>query len=132
MDVLSPSDVAPVWAPRDAPESTGQALPLEEGAILVVSRAKPKHYDEMVQFLRAYRSDVRVLYLSSRVVSEARRLLVSYRVRLDEARLGPFYGGSTPSTGYLGKVGLFKIVCFLTHPLQSNLLLGSEVTSFTS
>lgn len=48
------------------------------------------------------REDVRVLYLSSRVVSEARRLLVSYRVRLDEAHLGPYYGGSTPSTGFLG------------------------------
>uniref|UniRef100_A0A061R7H7 Cmp-n-acetylneuraminate-beta-galactosamide-alpha--sialyltransferase 1 n=2 Tax=Tetraselmis sp. GSL018 TaxID=582737 RepID=A0A061R7H7_9CHLO len=99
---------------KDAPESTGQALPLEEGAILVVSRAKPKHYDEMVQFLRAYRSDVRVLYLSSRVVSEARRLLVSYRVRLDEARLGPFYGGSTPSTGYLGVFMLLQLCSQVT------------------
>eukprot|EP00873_Tetraselmis_striata_P026167 jgi/Tetstr1/446431/TSEL_033973.t1 len=94
---------------KDAPESSGQALPLEENVVLVVSRAKPRHFDDMVQYLRVIREDVRVLYLSSRVVSEARRLLVSYRVRLDEAHLGPYYGGSTPSTGFLGVFMLLQL-----------------------
>ena len=33
------------------------------------------------------RSDVRMLYLSSRVVSSARRAMVAYRVKLDEVRV---------------------------------------------
>lgn len=42
-----------------------------------------------------------VLYLSSRVVSAAHRLLVGYRERLNAQGIGPFEGGDTPSSGFL-------------------------------
>ncbi|XRB01507.1 sialyltransferase [Pycnococcus provasolii] len=81
---------------------TGQGLPLEEDLTLVVTRAKPKRFDEMVQYMRLARPDVNVLYLSSRVVTQARRLLVSYRTRLASKGFGPYFGGSTPSSGFVG------------------------------
>jgi hypothetical protein len=48
---------------------------------------------------RRYRQDVAILYLSSRVVAAARKLLVAYRVRLCQQGFGPYGGGSTPSSG---------------------------------
>ena len=86
---------------------TGQGLPLEEDLTLVVTRAKPKRFDEMAQYLRLARPDVNVLYLSSRVVTQARRLIVAWRTRLAERGFGPYYGGSTPSSGF---VGLFMLM----------------------
>jgi len=34
-------------------------------------------------------------------ISAARRMMVGYRIRLDDAGRGPFHGGSTPSSGYV-------------------------------
>jgi len=43
----------------------------------------------------------RVLYLSSRVVGAAHRLLARYRERLTAQGFGPYEGGDTPSSGFL-------------------------------
>eukprot|EP00899_Mesostigma_viride_P023403 jgi/Mesvir1/4247/Mv22215-RA.1 len=78
----------------------GEGLPLEPDVTLVVTRAKARAYDNLAQYLKMARSDVRVLYLSSRVISAARRLMVAYRLRLDAVSRGIYFGGSTPSSGY--------------------------------
>ena len=80
----------------------GGGLPLEDDVTLIVTRARPKAYDQMAQYLKTARSDVTALYLSSRVVGKARQLLLEYRQRLEERGFGPFYGGSTPSSGFVG------------------------------
>lgn len=80
----------------------GGGLPLEEDVTLVVTRARPKAYDAMAQYLKMARSDVTALYLSSRVVGRARQLLLDYRRKLEDRGFGPFYGGSTPSSGFVG------------------------------
>ncbi len=90
-----------LYGEKNAPGSKGIGLPLEDNVTLISSRSHPKNFDRMVEYLGMTRSDVTVLYLSSRVVSSARRTLVGYRVRLDEAKFGPYYGGSTPSSGFL-------------------------------
>ena len=79
-----------------------QGLPLEPGVTLLVSRARPKSYDTIAQTLKKARPDVRLLYLSSRVVSAARQLLVAYRLRLEEAGYENIPGGNTPSSGFVG------------------------------
>ena len=55
------------------------------------------------------RPDVKVIQLSSRIVSAARRLLVSYRVKLCQRGYGPYTGGSTPSSGFVAVYWLHKI-----------------------
>jgi hypothetical protein len=42
---------------------------LEEDVTLIVTRAKPRAYDNMARYLKQARADVRLLYLSSHVVS---------------------------------------------------------------
>jgi len=42
-----------------------------------------------------------VLYMSSRVIGAAHRLLVSYRERMSASGIGPFEGGDTPSSGFI-------------------------------
>eukprot|EP00241_Pyramimonas_parkeae_P015510 CAMPEP_0114283928 /NCGR_PEP_ID=MMETSP0059-20121206/4374_1 /TAXON_ID=36894 /ORGANISM="Pyramimonas parkeae, Strain CCMP726" /LENGTH=573 /DNA_ID=CAMNT_0001404711 /DNA_START=46 /DNA_END=1767 /DNA_ORIENTATION=- len=86
---------------------------LEEG-LLSVTRAKPRAYDNMARYLTMARSDVRMLYLSSRVVSSARRVMVGYRVQLDEVGRGPYHGGSTPSSGYLAAFLMMQLCDKLT------------------
>ena len=86
---------------KSAPGSRGIGLPLEDNVTLVVTRAKPRAFSDMAELMKVTRPDVKSLYLSSRVVSQARRVLVGYRVRLDREGFGPYYGGSTPSSGYI-------------------------------
>lgn len=76
-------------------------LPMERGLTIVVTRSTGRGFDKMHRTIFKYRPDVAILYLSSRVVSAARRLLVSYRVRLCKEGYGPYPGGSTPSSGYV-------------------------------
>mmetsp|Transcript_37441 Transcript_37441/g.105716 ORF Transcript_37441/g.105716 Transcript_37441/m.105716 type:complete len:442 (+) Transcript_37441:254-1579(+) len=76
-------------------------LPLEQTVTVIVTRARPRQYDTFVQTLKKVRSDVSVLYLSSRVVGAAHRLLAGYRGRLEAAGFGPFDGGDTPSSGFI-------------------------------
>jgi len=76
-------------------------LPLEQSVTVIVTRARPHLYDSFVQTLKKARSDVSVLYLSSRVVGAAHRLLTGYRGRLNSSGVGPFEGGDTPSSGFL-------------------------------
>ena len=77
------------------------ALPLEQNVTILVSRTKGHTFDKMVDTMKKRRPDVRVLQLSSRVVSAARRLLVGYRVKLCQNGFGPYSGGSTPSSGFV-------------------------------
>jgi len=100
-----------LYGEKDAPGSKGVGLPLEDNVTLVSSRSKPTAFDAMVQYQKVTRPDVQALYLSSRLVSQARRLLVGYRVRLDRDGLGPYYGGSTPSSGF---VSLFLMLQLCT------------------
>ena len=114
---------------KDTPGSNGVSLPLEDSVTLISTRSKPSAFDALVQMHKTKRPDVRPVYLSSRVVSQvssictnrnpkegggerggkrtnrvtwqARRLLVGYRIRLDDSKFGPYYGGSTPSSGFL-------------------------------
>ena len=83
-------------------------LPLENQVTLVVTRAKPKAYDDMVQYLKKQRGDVHVLYLSSRVISAARRAIEEYRGRLERAGYRRILGGNTPSSGFAGAFLLLK------------------------
>eukprot|EP00873_Tetraselmis_striata_P017416 jgi/Tetstr1/437680/TSEL_000238.t1 len=76
-------------------------LPLEQSVTVIVTRARPHAYDTFVQTLKKVRSDVSVLYMSSRVIGAAHRFLVSYRERLAAAGFGPFDGGDTPSSGFI-------------------------------
>jgi len=102
-------DVRFIEGTKEGLGSVGERLPLEPGVTLISTRAKPRAYNAMVDFLGAARKDVRNFYLSSRVVSQARRLLVGYRTRLDGAGRGPYQGGSTPSSGYLGVYMLLQM-----------------------
>jgi len=78
------------------------SMPLDKGLTLLLTRVTGAQFDEMAQtILRLKRADVRVLLVSSRVVSAARRLLAGYRDRLCKAGYGPFQGGSTPSSGFV-------------------------------
>ena len=96
--------------PKDveAPGSKGQGLPLEQGVALISTRATPRAYDKMVQYLKMVRPDVKTLFLTSRVVSQARRLLVTYRTRLEET-YGAYYGGSTPSSGFISTYMMMQL-----------------------
>ncbi|KAK3267951.1 hypothetical protein CYMTET_23520, partial [Cymbomonas tetramitiformis] len=76
-------------------------LPMEKGLTLIISRTDGHQFEKLYRTIKAYRPDVNILYLSSRVVSAARRLLVAYRVKLCKAGFGPYSGGSTPSSGYV-------------------------------
>jgi hypothetical protein len=56
---------------------------------LIVTRAKPRAYDNMARYLKQARSDVRLLYLSSHVVrlftqnlTRARGTYVGHRYRI--------------------------------------------------
>ncbi|KAK3288213.1 hypothetical protein CYMTET_4298, partial [Cymbomonas tetramitiformis] len=53
--------------------------------------------------------DVRVLMLSTRIVSVVRQLLQMYRVRLCKAGYGPYEGGNTPSSGLVGAYLLVQL-----------------------
>jgi hypothetical protein len=103
-----------IYGEKDAPGSKGVGLPLEENVTLVSSRSKPNAFDTMVQYQKVTRPDVKALYLSSRLVSQARRLLVGYRVRLDRDGLGPYYGGSTPSSGFLALFAMIQLCTKVT------------------
>eukprot|EP00899_Mesostigma_viride_P011384 jgi/Mesvir1/20246/Mv13480-RA.1 len=83
-------------------------LPIEHGLTIIITRSTGRAFDKMHRKVTRMRPDVKILYLSSRVISAARRLLVSYRVRLCEAGYGPFLGGNTPSSGYVA-------IYFLRH-----------------
>ena len=84
-------------------------LPMERGLTVVVTRSTGRGFDKMHRTIYKYRPDVAILYLSSRVVTAARRLLVSYRVRLCQKGYGPYPGGSTPSSGYVAIFGLMHM-----------------------
>ena len=81
-----------------------QGLPLESAVTLIVTRASPRAYDTIAETLKKFRPDVKLLYLSSRVISAARQLLVQYRAKLEEegSGFGKMVGGNTPSSGFVG------------------------------
>ena len=85
-----------------------QGLPLEMGVTLIVTRARPTSYDAIAQTLKKSRPDVRLLYLSSRVVSASRALLVRYRAKLERAGFRGIPGGNTPSSGLVGVAMLLQ------------------------
>ncbi|UPQ99836.1 sialyltransferase [Chloropicon primus] len=86
------------------------ALPLENDVTLIVSRTTGHAFDKIVKTMKQKRPDVKVLQLSSRVVSAARRLLVRYRVKLCKDGYGPYSGGSTPSSGFVA-VYFLRTIC---------------------
>jgi hypothetical protein len=54
------------------------------------------------EFWRKRRPDITLLMLNSRVVAIIRQVLLDYRARLCNAGYGPFTGGNTPSSGWVG------------------------------
>jgi len=76
-------------------------MPLEPGVTLLLSRVSGAQFDDMAMAVRHQRKDVKVLLVSSRGISAARRLLAGYRDRLCRAGYGPYLGGSTPSSGFV-------------------------------
>mmetsp|Transcript_9634 Transcript_9634/g.19981 ORF Transcript_9634/g.19981 Transcript_9634/m.19981 type:complete len:384 (-) Transcript_9634:310-1461(-) len=77
-------------------------LPLEQKSTLIMSRVAVTVYNSMFEFWRRRRPDITLLLLSSRVVSIIRQVLMDYRTRLCRAGYGPYMGGNTPSSGYVG------------------------------
>ncbi|KAK3272817.1 hypothetical protein CYMTET_18909 [Cymbomonas tetramitiformis] len=77
-------------------------LPLEQKTTLIMSRVTVTVYNSMFEFWRKRRPDITLLLLSSRVVSVVRQVLTDYRARLCRAGYGPYLGGNTPSSGYMG------------------------------
>lgn len=88
----------------------GMNLPLEKNVTIIVSRTTGHSFDKIVDTIKKKRPDVRVLQLSSRIVSAARRLLVRYRVKLCQNGYGPYSGGSTPSSGFVA-VYYLRTIC---------------------
>ena len=77
-------------------------LPLERDAALLCSRVGPREFISLAQTLRTdrrFRESGGALLVSSHAISAARRLLVSYRVRLCASGHGPYAGGAVPSSG---------------------------------
>ena len=91
-----------------------QGLPLEPGVTLVVTRASPRSYDSIAQTLKKTRPDVKLLYLSSRVIGAARKLLVAYRRKLESEGFTSIPGGNTPSSGFVGVYTLMQVCRNLT------------------
>jgi len=98
-------------------------LPLEREVTIIVTRARPHAYDAMAQYMSRARVDVRMLYLSSRVIHYARQLLLQYRGRLDEVGRGPYFGGDTPSSGY---VAVYMLMLLCDHVTTYGFGLESE------
>jgi len=67
-----------------------------------MSRVAVTVYNSMFEFWRRRRPDITLLLLSSRVVSIIRQVLMDYRARLCHSGYGPYLGGNTPSSGYVG------------------------------
>eukprot|EP00898_Chlorokybus_atmophyticus_P000592 jgi/Chlat1/1533/Chrsp122S01809 len=86
-----------------------EGLPLEQEVTLIVTRSTARAYDRLACYLAEARPDVRALFLSSRVIGAARRLLVAYRTKLDDVKRGPYFGGSTPSSGYAAVFTMFQL-----------------------
>ncbi|QDZ21981.1 sialyltransferase [Chloropicon primus] len=88
-----------------------QGLPLETGVTMVATRAHPRLYESLAEMLKKKRPDVKLLYLSSRVISSARNLLVAFRRKLVEDEAGEYEkipGGNTPSSGLVGVYALLQ------------------------
>ena len=77
-------------------------LPLEKDATLILSRVAVPIFNELYEFWRKRRPDITLLMLNSRVVAIIRQVLLDYRARLCKAGYGPFTGGNTPSSGWVG------------------------------
>lgn len=77
-------------------------LPLESQATLILSRVAVPIFNELYEFWRKRRPDITLLMLNSRVVAVIRQVLLDYRARLCQAGYGPFAGGNTPSSGWVG------------------------------
>lgn len=71
-------------------QKKGQALPMEEEVVLLVSRATSQEFELLSEWVRQVRPDVSVLYVSSRAVSMSQPLLRAYRHRLCKAGFGPY------------------------------------------
>ena len=76
-------------------------MPLEKGVTLLLSRVTGAQFDDLGMSIHRQRRDVRLLLLSSHLISAARRLLAGYRDRLCKSGYGPYPGGSTPSSGFV-------------------------------
>uniref|UniRef100_A0A061SFE5 Cmp-n-acetylneuraminate-beta-galactosamide-alpha--sialyltransferase 1 n=1 Tax=Tetraselmis sp. GSL018 TaxID=582737 RepID=A0A061SFE5_9CHLO len=99
-----------LWTAHYATRMYEKNLPLETGTWLLLSRTDGHVFEKLATFLEVNRPDVRVLMLTSRVVAMARRLLLSYRIRLCAAGQGPYKGGAVPSSGLVA-VFLFMQLC---------------------
>mmetsp|Transcript_40839 Transcript_40839/g.77988 ORF Transcript_40839/g.77988 Transcript_40839/m.77988 type:complete len:418 (+) Transcript_40839:431-1684(+) len=76
---------------------------------LVVARAPTRSFEELANTVQRRRPDVSTLYLSSRVVSQARRALLVFRAgNGDRAARGP-QAETTPSTGFIGMMFLLQV-----------------------
>eukprot|EP00873_Tetraselmis_striata_P043997 jgi/Tetstr1/464261/TSEL_009065.t1 len=110
-----------------------QGLPMERSVSLVITRSTGKEFDRLTRYLKNYRVDVSVLYLSSRVVSMVRALLLAYRVRLCASGRGPYDGGAVPSSGLVAVLILTQLCQRVTlygyghdHPSASEALAATS------
>eukprot|EP00899_Mesostigma_viride_P009180 jgi/Mesvir1/18263/Mv09533-RA.1 len=76
-----------------------EGLPLEYGISIIITRSPGKSVAQMHHSLMKIRPDIRILQLSSRIVTACRSAYVQYRVALCKAGYGPFIGGATPTSG---------------------------------
>jgi hypothetical protein len=64
-------------------------------------------------------------------ISAARRLMVGYRIRLDDAGRGPYHGGSTPSSGYVALYVMLQlcdqVTVYGSYPLALPVGLREEI-----
>lgn len=77
-------------------------LPLETSVTLVVTRTHPSVYEAIAEMLKKKRPDVKLLYLSGKVIRLTRGLLVEYRRELERKGFRGIPGGNTPSSGLVG------------------------------
>lgn len=70
-------------------------------ATLVVARSTTKSFETLATTAKRRRPDIQTLYLSSRVVSAARRSLLVYRGGNGENSSRPETAETTPSTGFI-------------------------------
>ncbi|KAK3272032.1 hypothetical protein CYMTET_19646 [Cymbomonas tetramitiformis] len=100
-----------LWTAHYAYRAEEKNVPVEPNVTLVVSRAESSRPSEyLYKSLLRQRADVHLLYLSSRLVTTVRHMLVDYRKRLCSQGYGPYAGGSTPSSGLLA-VYIARRIC---------------------
>mmetsp|Transcript_22042 Transcript_22042/g.61174 ORF Transcript_22042/g.61174 Transcript_22042/m.61174 type:complete len:654 (+) Transcript_22042:72-2033(+) len=99
-----------LWTSHYATRMKKMSLPLEQNTWLLLSRTDGHLFDKLAASMQASRPDVRVLMLTSRVVTMARRALLAYRIRLCKSGRGPYKGGAVPTSGLVA-IMLFIQLC---------------------